>query len=78
MYKIYRLEKNAETKYEEVCYSCAKKKMKEGFEVVYNLTLSERVPNSKVEDLECELCDGSFFLDGRKRFERIHDSFSLC
>lgn len=78
MIKIYRLEKDGATTHEEVCHACAKKKKEEGYELVYNLTLSERVPVSKVINSECNICNGSFFLDGRKQWEKLHDVFSLC
>ena len=78
MIKIYRLEMNEEIKHEEVCHACAAKKKSEGYEVVYNLAMSERMPVSKVINLECELCYGSFFLDGSKKHEILHDLFSLC
>lgn len=77
MINVYSLEINEEVKFDEVCYACAAKKKSEGYDAVYNLAMSERMPVSKVIKLNCQLCDGSFFLDGRKKYEILHTSFSL-
>lgn len=78
MIKAYRVEKDESIIHDLVCHDCAAKKLKEGFELMYDLALSERTPEYKAMKQECEICGGTLFVDGRKKYERLCDSYSLC
>lgn len=84
MIQIYRIENkkgdDPEILHYNVCQSCASKKKEEGYRITYDLYWSERYPDERKDD-ECDLCDGSFFVDGRtiKRGGYLKSSFdSIC
>ena len=84
MIQIYRIEsKQTETPnilHENVCQSCASKKKDEGYQITYDLYWSERYPDER-KDHRCDLCEDSFFVDGRtiKHGGFLKSSFdSIC
>lgn len=54
----------------ELCRECAEKEIKEGHYVEYDLYLAERAGLITKDDT-CQLCEGSFFVDGRKKYKRL-------
>lgn len=57
-------------RHSEICRSCAEKEIKDGHYVEYDLYLSERTDDVTREDT-CQMCNDSFFIDGRKKWERL-------
>ena len=75
MIKVYRAQNEKET-FNEICYDCAKQKKEEGLHIQYDLLLSERTNEKELDN--CSICDGDYFLDGRKKHERLHDIGCIC
>ena len=57
-------------RYSEICRDCAKEEVEKGYHVEYDLYHSERSGSITREDT-CQICEGDFFVDGRKKFTRL-------
>ncbi len=71
--EIYRSGKQGSSSFDrhlEICRLCAEKEVKDGHYVEYDLYLSERTDAVNRED-NCQMCRSSFFIDGRKKWERL-------
>lgn len=84
MIQVYRIESKPtrapEILYSEVSETCALKKKEEGYQITYDLLLSEKSDSINNDDV-CEICGGSFFVDGRKLKLKGHlksDIWSIC
>lgn len=73
MIELYRSGNKSSSSFDrhsEICRDCAKKEIEDGYYVEYDLYLSEKTDAIKENDT-CQICEGSFFRDGRKKFERL-------
>lgn len=79
MQQIYRIENETEILHSEVCRTCAAKAKEDGVQVTYDMYLSERYA-CEIENDYCEICEESFFVDGRKfkRGDMKTDSDFIC
>ena len=68
MIELYRSSNQGSSSFDrhnEICRDCAEKEIREGHYVEYDLYLSERT-DAITRDDTCQICEGSFFVDGRK------------
>ena len=56
-------------RYNELCRYCAKDELKNGFYVEFDGYLSNK--EKEAENLNCEKCAGSFFIDGRRKWNEL-------
>ena len=72
--EIYRSSTQGSSSFDrhnELCRDCATEEIKDGFYVEYDLYLSERTDAVGNEEL-CEKCqENTFFIDGRKKWNRL-------
>lgn len=54
---------------DEICRECAEKKISENHYVEYDFYKSER--EKDCEKNNCQECEGTLFIDGRKKWERL-------
>ena len=73
MIELYRSSNQGSASFDrhsEICRECAEKEIKEGHYVEYDLYLSERTDAINRDDT-CQICEGSFFVDGHKKWKRL-------
>lgn len=70
LYKSSNQGSSSFDRYSEICRDCAEKEIEEGYYVEFDLYLSERT-DAITKDDTCQICEGSFFRDGRKKWKRL-------